>query len=120
MRLRAWLLSLLCLTACSSLGDMVPGSDGNTSKLTLRNTRWNHVNMEIVITKTSDCDTEGPNFVDSQHFVLKRDQTKVLRAPNGTNVCWRHDRFPDNPHPGEWSGWSRAILFPGEDTVADI
>jgi len=120
MRRLGWLPFMLCLAACSSLTSLAMPDTANTTKLTLRNTVWNHVHVQMVITKTTDCDTNGPDVVSTETFVLTRDQTKVIRAPNGTNVCWRHDRFPDNPHPGEWSGWAKAILFPGEDTVSDI
>jgi hypothetical protein len=113
MRGAAWLVLGFILAACSS-------ESTDSSKLTLRNTAWNHVNVQLVITKGSDCDDRGPEFVGSQDFVLHRDQTKTIVAPNGTSVCWRHDRYPDNPAPGAWSGWSRAILFPSEDTTTDI
>jgi hypothetical protein len=113
MRSRAWLALILALTACSS-------DPPDSAKITLRNTVWNHVNVQIVITRSSDCDARGPEFISSQDFVLRIDQTKTIVAPNETSVCWRHDRFPNNPHPGEWSGWSRAIPFPGNDTTTDL
>jgi hypothetical protein len=115
MRRLAWfpLMSVLVLAACSS-------DSAGSSKLTLRNTQWEHVNVQVVITKSSDCDARGPDFVSTQNFVLHNDQTKTIVAPNETNVCWRHDRYPKNPHPGEWSGWSRAIMFPGADTTTDL
>ena len=114
MRFRAWLPLLLALAACSS-------DPPNSSKITLRNMQWEHVNVQAVITRGANCDIgSGPDFVGSQEFVLHKDQTKTLIAPAETSVCWRHDRYPTNPHPGEWSGWSRAILFPGNDTTTDI
>jgi hypothetical protein len=114
MRRLAWLPLVLALAACSS-------DPPNSAKLTLRNTQWDHVNVEVVTTKSSDCESHGSEFIGSQDFVLHRDQTKTIVAPAETSVCWRHDRYPNNPHPGEWSGWSRAILFPGgNDTTTDI
>ena len=113
MRFRAWLPGLLVLAACSS-------TPSDASKLTLKNTTWNHVNVQVVITKSADCDDRGPEFVGSQDFMLEKDQTKTIVAPNGTSVCWRHDRFPNKPVPGEWSGWSRGILFPGEGATSEI
>jgi len=113
MQFRAWLPLLLVLAACSS-------TPANSSKLTLRNTQWDHVNVQVVITKSSDCDARGPEYIDSQDFVLHRDQTKTIVAPDESSVCWRHDRYPTNPHPGEWSGWSRAILFPGSNDTTDL
>src|SRR5579863_9959080 len=90
MRRWPW-LSLLVLAGCSS-------ASADASKLTLRNTQWDHVNVQVVITKNSDCDDRGADFVNSQEFVLHNDQTKTITAPNETTVCWRRDRYPDNPH----------------------
>ena len=113
MRTLATLAVLLALAGCSS-------DNGNGSKLTLKNTVWAHVNVQVVITKGTDCDARGAEFVGSQEFVLHSDQTKTISAPEGTSVCWRHDRYPDHPQPGQWSGWSRAILFPGNDTSSEL
>jgi hypothetical protein len=113
MRYRAWLPGLLCLAACNS-------TPSDASKVTLRDTEWNHVNVQVVITKSANCDDRGPEFVGSQDFVLHKDESKTVIAPNGTSVCWRHDRFPNKPTPGEWSGWSRAIPFPGEPATTDL
>ena len=113
MRSRAWLPLVLCLAACSS-------RPADSSKITLKNTQWNVVNVQIVITKGANCDDRGPEFVDAQNFVMHRDETKVIIAPNGTSVCWRHDRYPNKPTPGEWTGWSRAIPFPGEDATTEL
>jgi hypothetical protein len=113
MRFRAWLPALLCLAACSSTPE-------DASKVTLRNTQWDHVNVQVVITRSANCDDRGPGYVSSQDFLMHKDETKTFVALNGTSVCWRHDRFPNKPSPGEWSGWSRAIPFPGENTTTDL
>jgi len=113
MAVRSWVACLLVLTACSS-------SSPESAKLTLRNMQWDHVNVQVVTTKGSICDEKSPDFVGSQNFVLHKDQTKTILAPPETSVCWRHDRYPTNPHPGEWTGWSRAIMFPGSDTTTDL
>ena len=113
MRLSPWLPALLMLAACSS-------GPPDHAKITLRNMQWNHVNVQVVITHTGDCDDRGADFVSSQDFVMQKEQTKTIVAPNETTVCWRHDRYPTNPHPGEWSGWSKATLFPGNDSTTDL
>jgi hypothetical protein len=63
MRRWAWLPFMAALAACSSNSD-------DSSKLTLRNMQWEHVNVQVVITKGTDCDGRGPEFVSSQDFVL--------------------------------------------------
>ena len=108
-----WLLSVLLVVACST------DSEGK-AKLTLRNTQWEHVNVQVVITRGSNCDDRGADYISSQEFVLHNNQTRTIVAPNESNICWRRDRYPTNPHPGEWSGWSRAILFPGNDSTTDL
>jgi len=112
MRRFAWLIVLLALAACSS------NSAG--SKLTLRNTQFDHVNVQVVISRSSSCEASGPDFVKQQEFVLHMDQTRTIVAPDESTICWRRDRYPSNPHPGEWSGWSKAILFPGNDSTTDL
>jgi hypothetical protein len=113
MRLRLWLIATLALAGCSS-------TPSDSAKLTLRNTQWVHVNVQVIITHATSCDNPGPDLISSQDFVLTRDQLKTIVAPSETTVCWRHDRYPTNPHPGEWTGWSKAILFPGNDSTTDI
>jgi hypothetical protein len=114
MRYRAASLPLLLsLAACTQ-------SHPDSAKLTLRNPNWEHVNVQVVITKSANCDDRGPEFVNTRDFEMVREKSLTVYAPNGTSVCWRHDRFPDNPKPGAWSGWSRAILFPDATTESDL
>lgn len=113
MRYRIWLLALLGLAACTS-------RPADSSQVTLRNTVWDRVNVQVVITRAGSCSDSGPDIVSSQTFVMHKDETKNFIALSGTSVCWRHDRFPNKPVPGEWSGWSHAIPFPGEDTTTDL
>jgi hypothetical protein len=113
MRFRAWLPLLLVLAACAS-------KPKDASTITLHNGEWDHVNVEVVTTKSADCENRGPEFVGSQDFSMHKDERRDIIAPNGTSVCWRHDRNPDHPVSGQWSGWSRAIPFPGEDTETEL
>jgi hypothetical protein len=113
LRFWAWLPVVLCLAACTS-------RPADSSKITLRNTVWDRVNVQVVITRGANCDDRGPEYVSSQEFLMHKDETKTFIALSGTSICWRHDRFPNKPVRGEWSGWSRAIPFPGEDTTTDL
>jgi hypothetical protein len=103
---------LLCLAACSG--------DPDAAKLTLSNSVWDSVSVQVAITRSADCDNRGPEFVSSDEFIMLKDKTRTVTAPSGTSVCFRHSRNPNNPVPGQWSGWSRAILFPGEDTKTEL
>lgn len=117
MRPRTWLPLLLSLAACSSIPSF---SSTDSSKLTLKNTQWKHVNVQVVITKSANCDERGEEFIGSQDFVLQKDQTRTIVAPDGANVCWRRDRYPSNPTPDVWSGWYRAVMYPGNDISSEV
>lgn len=114
MRYPAWLAALLLLAGCFG------GDAKGTSKLTLKDSFWDRVNVQVVITKSSDCENRGPELVGQEEFVMVKDRSRTIVAPEGSSVCWRKDRNPGNPAPGAWSGWSRAILFPGENTETEL
>jgi hypothetical protein len=99
--------------ACSS------GSD-NSATLILDNPSWDRVNVEAVITKSSDCGDKSNGYVATKDFVMTKGQTHKVVAPNAETICWRHDRDPTSPAPGDWSEWSRAVLFPGQSTETDL
>jgi len=112
MRYAAWLPALLCLSACSS-------GSSQSAALVLNDPTWDRVNVEAVVTKSTDCDNrEG--YISTQQFVMTKNHTQRIEAPNGESICWRHDRNPNNPTPGAWSGWSRVTLFPGQTTETDL
>ena len=110
---RAWLAALLGLAACSS-------GDSSTATLILNDPTWERVNVEVVFTKSSDCDNRGEGYDRSQQIQMRKNKTERFEAPNGESICWRHDRNPNNPTPGGWSGWSRVTLFPGETTETEL
>jgi hypothetical protein len=113
MRYLAWLSALLALSACSSV------SSSQTATLILNNPTWDRVNVEAVVTKSTSCEnTEG--YISTQQFVMTKNRTQRIEAPNGESICWRHDRNPNNPIAGAWSGWSRVTLFPGQTTETDL
>jgi hypothetical protein len=113
MRILALLAGVLALAACSS---PPPG----TSKLTLNDPYWDRVNVEIVITKRSDCDSRAEGYISSKTIVMIKDTTQSFEVPNGANLCWRHDRNPNKPEPGAWSGWTKATPTPGQDAETDL
>jgi hypothetical protein len=113
MRVPAALFAMLCFTGCSS------GSD-QSATLTLDNPTWDRVNVEAVITKSSDCNERSNGYVATKDFVMTKGQSHKVEAPNAETICWRHDRDPNNPVHGDWSEWSRATLFPGQTTETDL
>jgi hypothetical protein len=112
-RFRAWLPVLLSLSACSS-------GSSQTATLILDNPTWDRVNVEAVITNSADCDNRGKEYVETKQFVMTKGQTVTVEAPKAESICWRHDRNPNNPTPGDWSGWSRAPLAPGLTAETDL
>ncbi len=105
--------ALLCLAACSS---EPPG----TTTLTLNDPYWDQVNVELVLTKRGDCDSRETGYISTRKLVMRKDTTEAIGVPPGANVCWRHDRNPNKPVPGAWSGWTKATLYPGKDAAADL
>ena len=112
MRYRAWFL-VLSVAGCS-------GAPSGTTTLTLNDPTWERVNVEIVITKRADCDSRGDGYIETKALVMRKNKTERIEVPNGANVCWRHDRNPNNPAAGVWSGWTRATLFPGQSAETDL
>ena len=104
---------LLLLQGCSS-------GSSQSATLILNDPYWDRVNVQAVITKSSDCDNRGPLYVATKEFVMVKGRTQKIEAPNAESICWRHDRNPNNPTPGDWSGWSRVTLSPGDEISADL
>jgi hypothetical protein len=113
MRHRAWLLALPWLAACSS-------NPSGRATLTLYDPYWDRVNVEIVVTKLADCDNRGEGYIEARELVMHKNKTEAIEVPPGANVCWRHDRNPNAPVAGAWSGWTRATLFPGQSADTDL
>jgi hypothetical protein len=105
---------LIALGGCSS----PPPADA--TRLTLNNPYWDRVNVQLVVTRSSDCGSRGDGFIDSRELVMSRNRPEVIDVPNGANVCWRRDRDPDRPEAGIWTGWTKATLFPGRNAEADL
>ncbi len=113
MRYPVLVATLLMATSCAS------GSD-KSATLILSNPTWERVNVEAVITRSSNCNERANGYVATKDFTMTKGQTHRVEAPNAETICWRHDRDPNNPMPGDWSEWSRATLFPGQSTETDL
>ena len=113
MRYPACAAALLCLAACSS-------HSKDSATLVLVNHFWDHVNVEAVVIKGSSCTDRSQDVTPPKQFEMGKGQTYKIDAPNGAQVCWRHDPDPHNPQKGLWSDWSRAILYPGQEFETDL
>jgi hypothetical protein len=113
MRYVAVITTLLMISGCSS-------GSSHSATLTLDNPTWDRVNVQAVVTRSSDCDDRQNGYVATDNFVMTKGHSHDVVAPNAETICWRHDRDPNNPVAGDWSGWSRATLFPGQTTETDL
>jgi hypothetical protein len=113
MRHWAGLTAALWLAGCS----LAP-SDG--ARLTLNDPYWERVNVEIVITRRADCDSREDGYIETKELVMSKNKTAAIDVPNDATVCWRHDRNPNSPAAGAWSGWTRATLLPGQHAETDL
>ena len=110
-----WMIGFLLLAGCS----MFSSKSGGSSTLTLNNPYWDQVNVEIVLTRSSDCENRD-GYISTAQILMRKNKTEAVDVPSGANVCWRHDRNPNNPVAGAWSGWTKATLFPGQSGEAEI
>src|SRR5580704_150310 len=106
---------LSMLAGCS----MFSSSPKDAATLTLNNPSWDQVNVEIVLNRSSDCENRD-GYISSRQILMRRNKTESIDVPSGANVCWRHDRNPNNPVAGAWSGWTKATLFPGQSGESEI
>jgi hypothetical protein len=113
MRHWAGLTVALWVAGCS----LAPSGRG---RLTLNDPYWERVNVQIVITRRADCDSREEGYIETRELVMRKDKTEWIDVPNDATVCWRHDRNPNSPVAGVWSGWTRATLLPGQRAETDI
>lgn len=121
MRLLPLMLGgVVVLAEAIALGGCSPPPPADTTRLTLNNPYWDRVNVQLVLTRGSDCDSSGDGVIDSRDLVMIRNRPEIIDVPNGATVCWRRDRDPDKPEAGIWTGWTKATLFPGRNAEADL
>ncbi len=108
------------IIAAMTLGGCGSSPPPDATRLTLNNPYWDRVNVQIVVTRSSDCDNRGDGFIDIRELVMSRNKLELIDVPNGATVCWRRDRNPEKPVPGVWTGWTKATLFPGRNAEANL
>ena len=113
MRHRVLLVGLLALAACAT-------KPRDASTLILNDPHWDRVNVEVVITRRADCDSRAEGYIATRQLAMRKNRTESIDVPNGATVCWRHDRNPNEPVAGAWSGWTKASIPPGQTTETDL
>jgi hypothetical protein len=75
-------------------------------QLTLSNYRFDHANIEAVVTAAPDC-VAAPATPTSA-FDLPFKGTRVIVAAPNADICWRREVTG-----GQWTDWSRAFTASG-------
>ena len=114
MRVLGAVVLLLALAAC---GEKKPP---DSSTLILNDPYWDRVNVEIVLTRRSDCDSRAEGFISTKQIEMRKNQTERLYVPNGATICWRHDRNPAKPVAGAWSDWTKATVDAGGEASTEL
>ena len=72
---------LVFLAGC--LGGCGVSRPPDSARLTLNNPKWDRVNVQLVITRATDCDSRGDGFIDSREVLafLKTWKAKAVVYP---------------------------------------
>lgn len=116
---RRYLLLVAAIPAAAALAGCHSSPPG-TAKLTINDPYWDRVNVEIVITRRENCDSQGDGFISTRTIVMRKNVTQSFDVPDGASLCWRHDRDPNKPAPGVWSDWTKATPNPGASAETDL
>jgi len=108
------LLSATLLLATASCTDVPPPQfvwlpewAPTPGRLALSNYRFDHAQIEAVVTPAADCATADP-AVAVTSFDLPFKGTRVLVATPNSDICWRRRLMG-----GRWSDWNRAFTASG-------
>jgi hypothetical protein len=113
---------LLAILLLLGVGACTPGSPPPVlgwarplppGRLLLSNLDFGPTHVEAVVTRAGYCGAGTAGRVSTADFVLPQHGTRIIDVPPGAIVCWRRDRDPDHPTPGQWTDWARAFLNPG-------
>jgi len=72
------MLGILLLAGCS----MFSSKSGGTSTLTLNNPYWEQVNVEVVLTRSSDCENRD-GYISTAQILMRKNKTEAVDVPSG-------------------------------------
>jgi hypothetical protein len=101
---------LLALTSCVYEKNQtlwVPWWAGGPGHLALSNFRYDHAEIQAVMSAAPDCSPVAPD-AGPLAFDLPFKGTRVIQAAPDTDICWRQ-----MPVGGQWSEWNRAFTASG-------
>ena len=83
--------------------------------LLLSNPDFPLINVEAVITANPDCDARDAGYISTLEFTMPNNATKFIDVPPGADVCWRSDRNPGRPSPGQMVEVGPSLSRAGKD-----
>ena len=89
-----------------------PSSGG--SRLTLNDPYWDRVNVEIVITKSSDCDNRTEGYISSRDLAIDAGRLAVLCGERRVHPWMFFGRLDDGPSDDVRE---RRLRLPGQSQV---
>src|SRR6201987_3039206 len=113
MRHLAWFAALFALSACGSV------SPRPSATLILNDPTWDRGHVEAVVTKSPDCDNREA-YVSTQDFIMTKNKTHRIEAPNAENIGGLHVRQPHNLLSVGWSFWLGATMGPRQGLGTDL
>lgn len=109
-------LAIPLLCACAACAQPPPVGPGS---VLLSNPDFGPIEVEAVLTTSSDCTYRGPGFLARQVFVIPNDGTRFIEAPPGADVCWRRI-VPGPDQSKEWSNWNLTYTYPGRSIDSNL
>ena len=86
-------------------------SQTSPKMLTIRNTSWDAVRVEVRVGPSTQCDANAHSAVKT----LGRDRTWAIVSDEV--ICWRREQTPGDPN-SAWSAWAQTRL--ALDEVRDV
>ena len=92
------------------------GAIHDVSRLTLSDPSWDRVNVEIVFTRSADCDNRGEGFISRSELVCARTAPRPSTCRTARILLAPRPR-PERPAAGAWSGWTAPRCSPAKASI---